>query len=302
MKEHATPVALLLPHGLESPTEDQLERTYDDKCILWSDSNSSIEVSVLSETPYPNPAAAKDLPSSIFFPTDLPCDGTPVVRSAVVKPRSSRRASWLQYGTTHGPYDDRPVEENWTPEAKLNTQDDNSNVPYLLTQAQRQLLARNSLPVSIKGRSWKRLYSLERDGDAFEMFSKKVQNDSSTLLVLKTTDGHVFGGFADRVWARQASYFGAGQAFLFSVHDDNDETNISVYNGTGANRMVQHVGGDKRRLAMGGGGGGFGLCVEDNFRQGSTSKCETFDNEALCPGESFQVLSFEVYGFVRGSF
>lgn len=296
MKEHATPIALLLPHGGESPTEDQLlERTHDDKCILWSDSSSSIEVSVLSQTltSYPNPAT--DLPSSIFFPTDLSCDGTQV-RSAV-KPRF-RRASWPQYGTRGGPYDDRPVEENWTPEAKLNTEDDNSDFPSLLTQAQRQVLARNALPVSIKGRSWKRLYSLERDGDAFEMFLKKVQNDDFTLLVLKTTDGHVFGGFADRVWERQESYFGAGQAFLFSVNDDDA---VSVYHWTGANRMVQHVGGDKRRFAMGGGGSGFGLCVEDNFRQGSTSNCETFENEALCPGDSFRVLSFEVYGFVRGS-
>jgi hypothetical protein len=45
-------------------------------------------------------------------------------------------------------------------------------------------------------------------------------------------------------------------------------------------------------IAFGGGGdeGDFGLCVEDDFRRGSTGRCETFGNEPLCSQDQFGVL------------
>lgn len=190
------------------------------------------------------------------------------------------------------------VEDDWIPEANL--QDDGSDVAYLLTKAQRQTIAVKALPITIADRRWKRLYSVERDGDSFERFLDKVTGEAPSVIVVKTTKGHVFGGYADHEWKRQKDYYGSGQACLFQVKDESD---IAVYKWTAANRMVQHIEGNKGRILMGGGKtGGLGLCIEDNFCRGSTSRCDTFNNEPLCPDGVFDVVSFEVYGFVRGAF
>ena len=42
-------------------------------------------------------------------------------------------------------------------------------------------------------------------------------------------------------------------------------------------------------IAMGGGGGAFGLYVEDDFSRGSTGTCGTFGNCPLCPSTEFEV-------------
>jgi len=47
-----------------------------------------------------------------------------------------------------------------------------------------------------------------------------------------------------------------------------------------------------KMIALGGGGkdGEFGLCVEDDFRIGSTGPCETFGNTRLCSVETFEII------------
>lgn len=192
---------------------------------------------------------------------------------------------------------DEQLQDHWVPEAKL--QDDNSDAPCLLSQKQRQSLAIEALPMTVADRSWKRIYSLERDGDSFETFLNKVAGEGETILVLRTSRGHLFGGYADHAWERQKEYYGSGKACLFRMNGDK----AKVYKWSGLNRLVQHVDGDKSRIIMGAGtSGGFGLCVEDNFRRGSTAQSETYENEPLCPDHLFEVESFEVYGFIHGAF
>ena len=116
-------------------------------------------------------------------------------------------------------------------------------------------------------------------------------------------------------------FYGGGQALLFkavpkkknshnnvnsnnSNNDNNNEYELHLYKWTGQNRYVQLCDANLKRIAMGGGGadGSFGLCVQDDFRRGSTGKCSTFDNEPLCQDvneSSFEVLDFEVWCFLR---
>ena len=47
-----------------------------------------------------------------------------------------------------------------------------------------------------------------------------------------------------------------------------------------------------------GGGGSFGLVIENNFSSGSSGVSDTFANAQLASTEMFNVLSFEIYGFV----
>ena len=50
-------------------------------------------------------------------------------------------------------------------------------------------------------------------------------------------------------------------------------------------------------VALGGGGGSFGLLLEDDFARGSTGPCQTFANDPLCSAEHFEVATFELWGF-----
>ena len=48
---------------------------------------------------------------------------------------------------------------------------------------------------------------------------------------------------------------------------------------------------------MGGGGGGFGLFLDDAFSRGSTADSETYGNPPLCATPEFDVLNVECWGF-----
>ena len=61
------------------------------------------------------------------------------------------------------------------------------------------------------------------------------------------------------------------------------------------NRYFQLCDNAHKRLAVGGGGSEFGLCVEQDFQTGSTGRCHTFNNDPLCDQETFdrhKLLSF----------
>jgi len=199
--------------------------------------------------------------------------------------------------------------------------EENNNYPNILTQSMMLQIAQTALPTSVAFAQWKRLYSLVRDGDSFSTMLRMVSKYKQTLLVVKATDDSVFGAYADSPWESQHkhsighAFYGSAQAFLFSIDNDNDNdesnnaNNINIYKWTGKNRYIQFCDVTNKLLAMGGGGkeGSFGLCVEDDFRRGSTGRCETFDNECLVGNNEdkqhdarFNILDLEIWGFVTG--
>jgi len=183
--------------------------------------------------------------------------------------------------------------------------------PRLLTPSMFQQLVDN-LPPTVKTMTWKRLFALGRDGDTFTTMLDRVHSFTNTIVVVETTWGHILGGYASAPWDRQGglmrSFYGTGQSFLFANHPDDgamndDDDVLNVYKWTGNNNYCQVCDVDDGQLAMGG-GGAFGLIVEENFSKGSTGRCGTFGNPALIPnrtnnnnGGTFEVLNFEVYGF-----
>lgn len=171
--------------------------------------------------------------------------------------------------------------------------------PPVLTAALARAV-RDALPASVRHAAWRRIHSIARDGDGFATMLRNVQNHGNTLLVVETTRGQIFGGFAGTAWSRhcykEEEYFGSGEAFLFSK---TGEQEVAVHEWTGKNAYCQLCDASRGRLAMGG-GGAFGLLLQDGFSKGSTGSCVTFGNPPL--GDAvFDVLNFEVYGFaVRG--
>jgi hypothetical protein len=216
-------------------------------------------------------------------------------------------------------YDD-PLYIKIVPEPR---RDENSVAPFILLQPQmKALLKSGGLPQSLNYCKWKRLYSLSRDGDSFETFLRMVGGHDRTVLVVKTTAGRLFGGYAETRWEarhknRQADgFYGSAQACLFRfphcggngdlIDEDtsssaalSSDDEVVIYKWTGANRYIQLCDAAKRTVAFGGGGddGDFGLCIEDDFRRGTTGHCSTFENEALCEEGYFDVVDLEVWGF-----
>ena len=175
------------------------------------------------------------------------------------------------------------------------------------------LIESGALPQSLNYCKWKRLYSLARDGDSFEQFLRLVKGHDRTVLVVRTTHGRLFGGYADTRWEAKHSrrsandFYGSAQACLFRFDSSGasdatteDNISISVYRWSGINRYIQLCDSTKRALAFGGGGddGYFGLCIEDDFKRGTTGYCSTFENEALCEDGYFEIEDLEVWGFI----
>jgi hypothetical protein len=193
--------------------------------------------------------------------------------------------------------------------------------PRLLTPHMMQQIATKGLPPILETKRWKRLFSVRRDGDSFLTFTNNVAQHKFTLMVVQTTDGDIFGAFADTEWGKKrrggveghTKFFGTGQSCLFRVDNnktadpnnscpkENSQPNVSVYKWTGKNNYNQLFSRDDTMLALGGGGSSaeFGLCIRDSFSYGTSGSCETFDNPPLASQGLFEILRFEVYGFVR---
>jgi hypothetical protein len=206
--------------------------------------------------------------------------------------------------------------------------------PRILTANMIHQLMVEALPMSLKTTRWDRIYALGRDGDDFYTMTRHCANFKDTIIVAVTSQGHILGGYAAAPWIKQEghdmsrSFYGNGESFLFASHPaeeqqepkdvpepEKQETeatsepekknehnatreNLHIYKWTGSNTYSQVCDVDDGQLAMGG-GGAFGLIIEDNFSRGTTGRCSTFGNPPLVPTPRgiFEIVDFEVYGF-----
>jgi hypothetical protein len=178
--------------------------------------------------------------------------------------------------------------------------------PNILSKEQMNEVAMLILPQTISFCPWRRLYDLGRDGDAFDGCLRIVSNTPRTLMVIRTTKGCVFGGYADSAWNTNqlgsSRFYGSATACLFSVDPATDT--LKVFRWSGKNRYIQLCDTSRKMFAFGGGGddGAFGLAVEEDFQRGSTGHCDTFDNEPLCEEENFKICDLEIWEFLTGVF
>ena len=50
------------------------------------------------------------------------------------------------------------------------------------------------------------LYRATKDGDKTSIFHKKCNNFRGTLMLVKTTNGFIFGGYTNEIWNEDKSY------------------------------------------------------------------------------------------------
>jgi len=170
--------------------------------------------------------------------------------------------------------------------------------PRILTRDMMQQI-HDHLPESLSMHQWDRCFAIGRDGDSFVTLLDYCAPHRYTVTIIRSVDGYVMGGFCSVPWKSKNTtrgYYGSGQSFLFASHPMGIlEEGLHFYPWTGRNNYCQICDIEKQVLCMGG-EGDFGWIVKENFEQGQTGHCQTFDNPPLAPAAFFRVADLEVYG------
>ena len=169
---------------------------------------------------------------------------------------------------------------------------------------------------------WSRLYSLDKDGQSFNRLEWSLLGYAGpTLVVVKTTEGAVIGGFTATPWKEAKSFYGTQESCLFrfrpdlAIFEPTEGQNLELVASKGErNFMHLHTregtlhGHEKCLYAH---GLGFGGTVERPrfFIPETLEKCSAgyldnaFQMGNLLPDdalEKFEIMDLEVWG-VGGS-
>ncbi|TWW76298.1 MTOR-associated protein MEAK7 [Takifugu flavidus] len=147
------------------------------------------------------------------------------------------------------------------------------------------------------GAPWRLLFSTGLHGESFTRMMAGLLNHGPTLLLIKDTKGHVFGGFASHGWEIKPQFQGDSRCFLFSVFPT-----LRVYSTTGYNEHFMYLNHNQQTmpngLGMGGQHGYFGLWLDSDFGRGHSRarpKCTTYGSPQLSAEEDFSLDSVEVW-------
>ncbi|XP_041650644.1 MTOR-associated protein MEAK7 [Cheilinus undulatus] len=144
---------------------------------------------------------------------------------------------------------------------------------------------------------WRLVFSTRLHGESFTRMVAGLMKRGPTLLLLKDTKGHMFGGFASHAWEVKPQFQGDSRCFLFTVFPT-----LRVYTATGYNQHFMYLNQNQQTMPNGLGMGGqhdyFGLWLDSDFGRGHSRarpKCTTYGSPQLSGEEDFKVDSMEVW-------
>ncbi|KAL2093072.1 hypothetical protein ACEWY4_010384 [Coilia grayii] len=144
---------------------------------------------------------------------------------------------------------------------------------------------------------WRLLFSTQLHGESFTRLVSGCRGRGPTVLLLRDTKGHMFGGFASHSWEIRPQFQGDSRCFLFSV-----APHMRVYTCTGYNQHYMYLNQGQQTmpngLGMGGQHGYFGLWLDSDFGQGHSRarpKCTTYGSPQLSADEDFKLDAMEVW-------
>ncbi|XP_051916875.1 MTOR-associated protein MEAK7 isoform X2 [Hippocampus zosterae] len=144
---------------------------------------------------------------------------------------------------------------------------------------------------------WRLVFSTLLHGESFTRMVAGLTKCGPTLLLIKDTKGHVFGGFASLSWEVKPQFQGDSRCFLFSVFP-----RLRVHTATGYNQHFMYLNQKQQTMPNGLGMGGqhsyFGLWLDSDFGHGHSRarpKCTTFGSPQLSGDEDFILDSMEVW-------
>uniref|UniRef100_T1DKR0 MTOR-associated protein MEAK7 n=1 Tax=Crotalus horridus TaxID=35024 RepID=T1DKR0_CROHD len=152
------------------------------------------------------------------------------------------------------------------------------------------------LPSELRDR-WQLLFASRVHGESFTQLCGHIVNKGPCLLVLKDTDGYIFGGFASCSWEVKPQFQGNNMCFLFSI-----SPSLAVFTYSGYNNHYMYLNHGQQTMPNGLGMGGqheyFGLWVDSNYGQGHSKakpRCTTYNSPQLSAKENFLLDSMEVW-------
>ena len=101
--------------------------------------------------------------------------------------------------------------------------------PPILSPFMVDMIVEDGLPWSMQDTQWNRLYNSSRDG-SFSTFMRSVRGHGQTIIVAKTSDGRIVGGYATDVWSgrkQQSEASSQGEtnhSFLFAIEPPSNKT------------------------------------------------------------------------------
>ncbi|GAA97134.1 uncharacterized protein L969DRAFT_94122 [Mixia osmundae IAM 14324] len=175
---------------------------------------------------------------------------------------------------------------------------------------------RISLPPRLKlATEWSLLYSLDQHGVSLTTLYERTQrglrgSESGCVLVVRDSEGSVFGAYVNEAFRKSDNYYGNGESFLWrrTSFDPNDfriGSGLRTYKYTGHDDYI--IQSDVNFISVGTGGGHYGLWLDAALEKGFTTTCATFNNEVLCesgvkrgpsglPEAKFEIVSLEIWG------
>ena len=79
--------------------------------------------------------------------------------------------------------------------------------PFTLLDIPRILFLNSQVRSELR-REWRYLFSTAADGESFSHMMAAMKHQGATLIVVKDTEGRIFGGFADECWAVGPKFHG----------------------------------------------------------------------------------------------
>uniref|UniRef100_A0A8C5QP75 MTOR-associated protein MEAK7 n=1 Tax=Leptobrachium leishanense TaxID=445787 RepID=A0A8C5QP75_9ANUR len=152
------------------------------------------------------------------------------------------------------------------------------------------------LPYEVQHR-WRLLFSTRLHGESFSKLCGCIVDQGPCLLVLKDSDGFIFGGFASQEWEVKPQYRGDTRCFLFTA-----SPKLNVYTCTGYNDHYMYLNHGQQTMPNGLGMGGqhnyFGLWLDSDYGTGHSKakpRCTTYNSPQLSSKEDFSIDALEVW-------
>ncbi|KAM4614505.1 MTOR-associated protein MEAK7 [Discoglossus pictus] len=144
---------------------------------------------------------------------------------------------------------------------------------------------------------WRLLFSTRIHGESFSQLCGHLIDQGPSVLVLKDSDGFIFGGFASQNWEVKPQFQGNDRCFLFSI-----SPRLDVYTYTGYNDHYMYLNHGQQTMPNGLGMGGqheyFGLWIDSNYGIGHSKakpRCTTYNSPQLSAKEDFTIDAMEVW-------
>ncbi|XP_067304161.1 LOW QUALITY PROTEIN: oxidation resistance protein 1a [Pseudorasbora parva] len=167
----------------------------------------------------------------------------------------------------------------------------NLNEPSDLLEAEQIEKLAKHLPPRTIGYHWNLAFSTSKHGMSIKTLYRTMQDqESPMLMVIKDSDGQLFGALASEPFKVSEGFYGTGETFLFTFYPE-----FEAYKWTGDNLFF--IKGDMDSLAFGGGSGEFGLWLDGDLYHGRSHSCKTFGNPMLSMKEDFVVQDIEIWSF-----